>query len=130
MYELKEECYKEYNPFFYHYTRPEQSKSEEAQKKRKKATNEDQALPPPIPPPFTTGFSPIRNILQSAVFIRVIKLTLTRAAAKFSKYWSDTQFEKLLHLIGLALHEDKRAHDNGDSSFNFIGRACSSKLPY
>ena len=26
MYELKPECYKEYNPFFYHYTRAEQSK--------------------------------------------------------------------------------------------------------
>ena len=26
MYELKEECYAMYNPFFFHYTRTEQSK--------------------------------------------------------------------------------------------------------
>lgn len=37
MYELKKDLYKEYNPFFYHYTRSDLSKSEETQRKRAKA---------------------------------------------------------------------------------------------
>ncbi|KAJ8313258.1 hypothetical protein KUTeg_009175 [Tegillarca granosa] len=41
IFELKPEYYKQYNPYFYHYSRAEQSKSEESQMKRKKQANED-----------------------------------------------------------------------------------------
>ena len=42
MYELKPEFYNHFTPYFYHYTKAEQSKAEEAQRKRKKLANEDQ----------------------------------------------------------------------------------------
>ena len=39
MYELKDEFYSEYDVFFYHYTREDQSKSEEVQRARLKTAN-------------------------------------------------------------------------------------------
>ncbi|XP_074663047.1 E3 ubiquitin-protein ligase UBR2-like [Tubulanus polymorphus] len=123
LFELKEEQYEHYNPYFYHYTRAEQTKSEEAQRKRKKQANEDQALPPPYPPPFSQAFSTIVNLLHCDVMIYLIKIILKRTAATRSRSWSETQFEKTLHLIGLALYEDKRQYDNGERAFCFVEKA-------
>ena len=44
VYELKEELYSEYDVFFFHYTREDQSKSEEVQRARLKAANSPQVL--------------------------------------------------------------------------------------
>ena len=44
VYELKEELYSEYDVFFFHYTREDQSKSEEVQRARLKASNSPQVL--------------------------------------------------------------------------------------
>ncbi|XP_064624216.1 E3 ubiquitin-protein ligase UBR2-like isoform X2 [Lineus longissimus] len=120
---LKDEYYTEYNPYFYHYSRSDQTKSEEQQRKRKKLANEDQALPPPVPPPFITSFSPVINILTCDVMIFIMKLILMRTAATRSRSWSENQFEKVLHLIGLALHEDKKSYDKGEGAFCFIEKA-------
>ena len=40
VYELKEEFYQEYNVFFYHYTREDQSKAENVQRARLKAAKQ------------------------------------------------------------------------------------------
>merc|ERR1719334_2099208 len=48
VYELKPEFYKEYNVFFYHYSKEEQSRSEEVQRKRKRAAGEPECHPPPL----------------------------------------------------------------------------------
>uniref|UniRef100_A0A8D0GAB6 E3 ubiquitin-protein ligase n=1 Tax=Sphenodon punctatus TaxID=8508 RepID=A0A8D0GAB6_SPHPU len=42
VYELKDECMKEFNMFFYHYTKTQHSKAEHTQKKRRKQENRDE----------------------------------------------------------------------------------------
>jgi E3 ubiquitin-protein ligase UBR2 len=101
--------------------------SEEQQRKRKKMANDDQALPPPIPPPFQSSFGPVINLLTCDVTICIIKLILKRTAAARSRSWSENQFEKVLHLVGLALHEDKRSYDKGEGAFYFIEKATRGK---
>ncbi|XP_052769327.1 E3 ubiquitin-protein ligase UBR2-like isoform X1 [Mya arenaria] len=123
-YELKPEFYESYNPYFYHYTKGDKSKSEEMQIKRKKA-GESQALPPPVPPKFKPMFAPIVNILQCDVMIFLMELVLSRAAAVRSRSLSETQLERVLHLICLGLHEQKRAVEEGNRSFDFLARVCT-----
>ncbi|XP_053394416.1 E3 ubiquitin-protein ligase UBR2-like isoform X2 [Mercenaria mercenaria] len=123
-YELKPEFLSSYNPYFYHYTKTDKSKSEEAQVKRKKENNESQALPPPVPPKFQPQFAPIVNLLQCDVMIYLMELILSRAAASRSRSLSETQLERILHLIGLALHEQRRAITDGNNSFDFLSKAC------
>ncbi len=79
VYELKKEYYDQYNVFFYHYTREEQSKSEEAQRARLKASGLPQCCPPPPPPPFTPQFAGIIGIMGCDVFMHVLSLVLQRA---------------------------------------------------
>ncbi|XP_060594831.1 E3 ubiquitin-protein ligase UBR2-like isoform X1 [Ruditapes philippinarum] len=122
-YELKPEFLSSYNPYFYHYTKTDKSKSEEAQVKRKKENNESQALPPPVPPKFKPQFAPIMNLLQCDVMIYLMELILTRAAATRSRSLSETQLERILHLIGIALHEQRRAITDGNTEFDFLSKA-------
>ncbi|XP_041351534.1 E3 ubiquitin-protein ligase UBR2-like isoform X2 [Gigantopelta aegis] len=122
-YDLKPEYYKMYCPYFYHYTKAEQSKSEEAQRKRKKQAGESQALPPPVPPPLTSQFAAIVNILHCDVMFHIFKMVLTRTAAQRSRSWSEAQFERILYIIGIALHEQKRAFKEGNTSYDFLTKA-------
>ena len=59
IHDVQEELYADYNVFFYHYTREDQSKSEQVQRARLKAANKPQVL-----------FSP-------SLFLSNITLTLT-----------------------------------------------------
>ncbi|KAK3092305.1 hypothetical protein FSP39_001069, partial [Pinctada imbricata] len=123
-FELSTDKYKEFNPFFYHYSRSEQSKAEEAQLKRKKEeTPPNQALPPPVPPLFTSLFHPIVNLLQSDIMLVIMHLILQRSVAARSRSWSEAQLDRVLHLIGLALHEQKTAVMSGNPTFDFISKA-------
>ncbi|RWS26023.1 E3 ubiquitin-protein ligase UBR2-like protein [Leptotrombidium deliense] len=109
-YELKDEYYSEFNPFFYHFTRQDQSTAEEVQIKRKKQLKEKYiCCPPPIPPEFSSQFLPIRNLLQCDVLFHVMNLVLQRTNSTYSMSYSETQFEKVMHIIGVALHEEERA---------------------
>uniref|UniRef100_A0A0L8GI50 E3 ubiquitin-protein ligase n=1 Tax=Octopus bimaculoides TaxID=37653 RepID=A0A0L8GI50_OCTBM len=121
-YELKPEYCEQYNPYFYHYSRSEQSKSEESQMKKKKQAGEDRALPPPAPPRFCKLFAGVRNVLSCDVMIHIMTIVLSRTAAERSRSWSETQFERVLHLIGLALHEQKAAYENNEP-FEFLAKA-------
>ncbi|ESO96461.1 hypothetical protein LOTGIDRAFT_115669, partial [Lottia gigantea] len=127
-YELKEEFYDSYCPFFYHYSKAEQIKSEDAQRKRKKAANKDQSLPPPFPPSLTKQFQPMVNILQSEVMIHVFQIILKRTAAARSRSWSEPQFERVLYLIGLGLHEQVRAIHENNPHYDFISIAMRDFL--
>jgi E3 ubiquitin-protein ligase UBR2 len=40
--------------------------------------------------------------------IHMIDIILTRTLSSYSPSWSETQFEKVLHIIGVALHEEEK----------------------
>ncbi|CAL1294338.1 unnamed protein product [Larinioides sclopetarius] len=126
-YELKPEFYKCFNPFYYHYTREEQSKAEEVQMKRKKQLCEEVCCPPPVPPKFSSRFAIITNILQCDVLLHIMELILKRTLNLHSSAFSETQLEKVLHLIGLALHEEERAVKTDKESSFFCFTAKASK---
>lgn len=112
-YELKPEFYKDFNPFFYHYTRQDQSNAEEAQIKRKKMNHEELiCCPPPVPPDFCPQFALISNIFTSDVMIHLLHIVLKRTSNLHAVSYSETQFEKVLHLIGVGLHEEQKGTFN------------------
>lgn len=56
VYELRPECFEDYNMYFYHYTKEEKSKSEEAQRKRRREKGELVCCQPPNLPQLTASF--------------------------------------------------------------------------
>jgi E3 ubiquitin-protein ligase UBR2 len=97
VFELKEEYAQYYDPFYYHYSKIEQSKSEEIW--RKNARTHPRApdeLPICAPPSFTTTYSNVVKISHSPVIVRVL-LNVFRIAAteEDTKYWS----VRLLHEV-------------------------------
>uniref|UniRef100_A0A2K6UKU0 E3 ubiquitin-protein ligase n=1 Tax=Saimiri boliviensis boliviensis TaxID=39432 RepID=A0A2K6UKU0_SAIBB len=112
MYELKPECAKEFNLYFYHFSRAEQSKAEEAQRKLKRQNREDTALPPPVLPPFCPLFASLVNILQSDVMLCIMGTILQWAVEHNGYAWSESMLQRVLHLIGMALQEEKQHLEN------------------
>uniref|UniRef100_A0A452U620 E3 ubiquitin-protein ligase n=1 Tax=Ursus maritimus TaxID=29073 RepID=A0A452U620_URSMA len=112
MYELKPECAREFNLYFYHFSRAEQSKAEEAQRKLKRQNREDTALPPPVLPPFCPLFASLVNILQSDVMLCIMRTVLQWAVEHNGYAWSESMLQRVLHLIGMALQEEKQHLDN------------------
>ncbi|XP_058847458.1 E3 ubiquitin-protein ligase UBR1-like [Acipenser ruthenus] len=108
VYELKKECLKEFNPFFYHYSKSQHSKAEDAQKKRRKLENSGKALPPPEPPEFFPAFANIVNVLNCDVLIHVLRTVLRRAVETSGKLWTEAMIQRVLHLIGQGLLEEKQ----------------------
>ncbi|XP_046711512.1 E3 ubiquitin-protein ligase UBR1 isoform X2 [Silurus meridionalis] len=146
LYELKKECLKEFNPFFYHYTKSQYSKAEDAQKKRRAQEGSDKALRPPVPPPFSQAFSSIVQLLCCDVFIHVLRRVLQRAVEERSALWTEAMIQRALHLVGQALLEEKNqleactveevtfdfslkarkvGSDHGKSLFNFLSKMKS-----
>ncbi|KAJ8779984.1 hypothetical protein J1605_012020 [Eschrichtius robustus] len=112
MYELKPECAKEFNLYFYHFSRAEQSKAEEAQRKLKRQNKEDTALPPPVLPPFCPLFASLVNILQSDVMLLIMRTVLQWTVEHNGHVWSESMLQRVLHLIGMALQEEKQHLEN------------------
>ncbi|XP_072545545.1 E3 ubiquitin-protein ligase UBR1 isoform X1 [Salminus brasiliensis] len=126
LYELKKECLKEFNPFFYHYTKSQHSKAEDAQKKRRAQEGSDKALRPPVPPPFCPSFSSIVRLMCCDVFIHVLRRVLQRAVEERSSLWSEAMIQRALHLIGQALLEEKtqlEASNVDEVTFDFSHKA-------
>lgn len=124
LYDLKPECLKEYNPFFYHYTRIEQSKTEEHI--RKKMTNE--VGPPPIPPEFCEPFSKVLKLMCCKTLVGLMNTLVSRVNKPHPRAVTDLLFQQVLHLVCLALHEEKRKNMTGNNSeFNFITMATSTE---
>ncbi|XP_023577001.1 E3 ubiquitin-protein ligase UBR2 [Octodon degus] len=112
MYELKPECAKEFNLYFYHFSRAEQSKAEEAQRKLRRQNKEDTALPPPVLPPFCPLFASLVNILQSDIMLCIMGTILQWAVEHNGYAWSESMLQRVLHLIGMALQEEKQHLEN------------------
>ena len=139
-YEVRPENLKDFNPFFYHYTRQDQSTAEEVQLKKKRQAGEAFiCCPPPPPPELSQQFHDLKHLLDCDVMIHMISIVLGRTLNSYSTSFSETQFEKTLHLIGVALQEEERTIEQfmADPSlsatpnfeFNFT-RTCSKKGIY
>ena len=122
VYELQDKFYQEYNVFFYHYTREDQSKSEEAQRSRLKSSNKTQVCPPPVMPDLCKSFSGLVHLLQSDMMLHLLHLVLTRADDLKSRCFSESQVHKVLYLIGMGLLEEERLKKTGETSFKFSER--------
>ncbi|XP_067844936.1 E3 ubiquitin-protein ligase UBR2 isoform X4 [Heptranchias perlo] len=126
LYELKPECTKEFNVFFYHYSRADQSKAEEAQRKLRKQNGENTALPPPVLPHFCPLFASLVNILQSDVFLYILRTVLQWVVEPNGHAWTESMLQRVLHLIGMALLEEKQqlesASEDSDFNFNFTSK--------
>ena len=75
---------------------------------RRKDAGEPECTPPPRPPKFTKQFLPLLKIMESEVFINLIKLILDRADNLRSRCFSEAQVHKALHMIGICLLEEDR----------------------
>ncbi|XP_064173858.1 E3 ubiquitin-protein ligase UBR2 isoform X1 [Anguilla rostrata] len=126
LYELRPECAKQFNLYFYHYSRADQSKAEEAQRKMKRQNGEDSALPPPVLPPFCPLFASLMNLLQCDVLLGMLGLVLQWAVEPIGGHWSESMLQRVLHLIGMALLEEQQqiesSSEDNDVTFNFTLR--------
>ncbi|XP_030044779.1 E3 ubiquitin-protein ligase UBR2-like, partial [Microcaecilia unicolor] len=127
LYELKPECTNEFNLYFYHYSRAEQSKTEEAQRRLKRQNREDTALPPPFLPPFCPLFASLVNILQSDVLLCIMGTVLQWAVEPNGYSWSESMLQRVLHLIGMALQEEKQHLENSGED-NLITFTFTQKI--
>ncbi len=126
LYELKDEFYDQYNIFFYHYTREEQSKSEESQRSRLKAAGKPQCTPPPPVPEFTPQFAGAARVLDCDVLLYLLSEVLRRADNLKTRCFSEGQVHRALHLIGLCLNEEAAHPDTikfkeKAEKFNILG---------
>uniref|UniRef100_A0A8B9C8Q5 E3 ubiquitin-protein ligase n=1 Tax=Anser brachyrhynchus TaxID=132585 RepID=A0A8B9C8Q5_9AVES len=116
LYELKPECTKNFNLYFYHFSRAEQSKAEEAQRKLKRQNREDTALPPPALPPFCPLFASLINILQSDVMLCIMGTILQWAVEHNGYAWSESMLQRVCFLIlKLCMLSDYFAPNNSPS---------------
>ncbi|XP_034283591.1 E3 ubiquitin-protein ligase UBR2 isoform X2 [Pantherophis guttatus] len=127
LYELKPECAKDFNLYFYHFSRAEQSKAEEAQRKLRRQNREDTALPPPVLPPFCPLFESLINILQCDVMLCLMRTILQWAVEHNGYAWSESMLQRILHLIGMALQEEKQHIENA-SEDNLVTFTFSQKI--
>uniref|UniRef100_A0A8B9GGR5 E3 ubiquitin-protein ligase n=1 Tax=Amazona collaria TaxID=241587 RepID=A0A8B9GGR5_9PSIT len=95
LYELKPECARSFNLYFYHFSRAEQSK----------VTNNLTvwALPPPALPPFCPLFASLVNILQSDVMLCIMGTILQWAVEHNGYAWSESMLVGVWVLLFLML---------------------------
>nr|XP_056707151.1 E3 ubiquitin-protein ligase UBR1 [Euleptes europaea] len=108
VYELKDECLKEFNMFFYHYTKTQHSKAEHMQKKRRVQENRDEALPPTTPPEFSGAFRNVIKVLNCDIMMHIMRTVLQRALELESHLWTEAMIQMVLHLLALGLLEEKQ----------------------
>ncbi|CAF3756931.1 unnamed protein product [Rotaria socialis] len=109
-YEVKANRLSEYNQFYYHYTKADQCKSEEYVIKRRKQTDDgiSTTLFIPSPPLFTESFQPIIHILDSNIFLTLLKACVYRSTDQKAQLWSEAILNRALHLMTLACYEQER----------------------
>ncbi|XP_052039314.1 E3 ubiquitin-protein ligase UBR1 isoform X2 [Apodemus sylvaticus] len=108
VYELKDESLKDFNMYFYHYSKTQHSKAEHMQKKRRKQENKDEALPPPPPPEFCPAFSKVVNLLSCDVMMHILRTILERAVDTESNLWTEGMLQMAFHVLALGLLEEKQ----------------------
>ncbi|KAL3116459.1 hypothetical protein niasHT_006906 [Heterodera trifolii] len=116
---LKDSLRTQYNAFFWHYSKQQLSLAEQQQQKERVALSRElKACPPPIPPPFAPFFAPLLRIVESDLFIKLLRVVFERVA-KRSRFVSEGLFYRALFLTGMALNEQKLAHQRNET-FNFL----------
>ncbi|KAB1277143.1 E3 ubiquitin-protein ligase UBR1 [Camelus dromedarius] len=108
VYELKDESLKDFNMYFYHYSKTQHSKAEHMQKKRRKQENKDEALPPPPPPEFCPAFSRVVNLLNCDIMMYILRTIFERAVDTDSNLWTEGMLQMAFHIIALGLLEEKQ----------------------
>uniref|UniRef100_A0A8D2MLS7 E3 ubiquitin-protein ligase n=1 Tax=Zonotrichia albicollis TaxID=44394 RepID=A0A8D2MLS7_ZONAL len=93
VYELKDECLKEFNMFFYHYTKTQHSKVSSVRFSLK-------ALPPPPPPDFSPAFSNVVRILNCDVMMHILRTLLQRAVELETHLWTEAMVQMVGHVHG------------------------------
>ncbi|XP_022090743.1 E3 ubiquitin-protein ligase UBR2-like [Acanthaster planci] len=126
LYEIKQECLAEYSPFFYHYSRVDQSKSEEQQRKRMKQEKPKQAGCPPLPPLPSPNFKNLPHLLDNDVLIFVLVTIVRRTVEQIRQIFSEHSIHRALYLTGLAVLEEKRHMSMGEH-FNFLEKAMKGE---
>eukprot|EP01135_Chromosphaera_perkinsii_P001327 Nk52_evm54s164 gene=Nk52_evmTU54s164 len=108
VYELKEELYSRYEPFFFHYSRRERDKAEEKKRERiKKTSNPSDILRPRMPPSFTPLFKGLQRLIFCDTLVRNIFSVLWHAISSNQKRFSDHLMYQVLYLIGLGVQDQK-----------------------
>ncbi|ELW48112.1 E3 ubiquitin-protein ligase UBR1 [Tupaia chinensis] len=108
VYELKDESLKDFNMYFYHYSKTQHSKAEHMQKKRRKQENKDEALPPPLPPEFCPAFSKVVNLLNCDIMMYILRTIFERAVDTDSNLWTEGMLQMAFHILALGLLEEKQ----------------------
>ncbi|PNJ16011.1 UBR1 isoform 10, partial [Pongo abelii] len=108
VYELKDESLKDFNMYFYHYSKTQHSKAEHMQKKRRKQENKDEALPPPPPPEFCAAFSKVINLLNCDIMMYILRTVFERAIDTDSNLWTEGMLQMAFHILALGLLEEKQ----------------------
>uniref|UniRef100_A0A8C4M5C4 E3 ubiquitin-protein ligase n=1 Tax=Equus asinus asinus TaxID=83772 RepID=A0A8C4M5C4_EQUAS len=108
VYELKDESLKDFNMYFYHYSKTQHSKAEHMQKKRRKQENKDEALPPPPPPEFCPAFSKVVNLLNCDIMMYILRTIFERAVDIDSNLWTEGMLQMAFHILALGLLEEKQ----------------------
>ncbi|SPO19704.1 related to ubiquitin-protein ligase e3 component [Ustilago trichophora] len=118
IFELKDECYAEIQPFFYHYTRNQREKVEEVLRHRQKkrlaqstgralATIKDEELPPLVPSPALhqlrgTLFGRLPEVLSNDVLVSLVFKALDNTRALYT-YAPDMLVDAALQIVMIGL---------------------------
>ena len=78
------------------------------------------ALPIPMTPRWLPHYAAVSRLFTCDLMLYLIHTLLTNMVTRRSRLRAESHFEKVLHLITLALHEDKQAFLAGDKSLKFI----------
>uniref|UniRef100_A0A8C6YAV6 E3 ubiquitin-protein ligase n=1 Tax=Naja naja TaxID=35670 RepID=A0A8C6YAV6_NAJNA len=129
VYELKEECLKEYNVFFYHYTKTQAVSRPWRQREQQRQPQPDWAtLPPPTPPEFSPAFRNVVNVLNCDIMMLILRTVLQRALELENHMWTEAMIQMVLHLLSLGLLEEKRQLEEipeEEVTFDFYHKASS-----
>lgn len=120
VYVLRPEFYDEYNMFYYHYTKEEKSRAEETHRARRKEAKLLDCCPPPKLPRLCSNFETLVCVLNCDVMLLVMQTVLKRSLDLKARHFAESHLQKVLHLIGYALHEEA----SGEYPFfTFVQRA-------
>lgn len=130
VYKLKDEFYKEYNMFFYHYTREEKSKSEEVQRQRHKTKNELICCPPPTLPILAEPFTMIANLLQCDVMLLIMQTVLRHSLDFDSQTFSEGHLQKVsVELKFMEMHDfNKKIYFRFSTSLDMVFRRKKAEI--
>ncbi|KAL1733010.1 hypothetical protein EV714DRAFT_205521 [Schizophyllum commune] len=112
VYELRDECFDEVNPFFYHYTRNKREEVDQILRARlKKKTG--QTDPVITPKPWGVGFGPFANlpvtfesdVLLQIVFYAVSNVLVLTETAGATPPSAEAILDQVLHMMMLAIVE-------------------------